>query len=60
LERTLDLFQVARQAAYLIVEPTDVSVRAREYRAHVVKPSPQVSFPKPERNDLDLVTRVGP
>src|SRR5256885_11855007 len=60
LERTLDFLQIVRQAAYLLIEPTDVSIRARERRAHILEPSPQVPFPKPERDDLDLVTRVGP
>jgi hypothetical protein len=60
LQRTLDLFQIVRQAAYLLVEPADVPVRTRERRAHIHEPSPQVLFPKPERDDLDLVTRVGP
>jgi hypothetical protein len=49
-----------RQATYLLVEPADVSVRTRECRAHVLEPSPQVPFPKPERDDLDLATGVGP
>jgi hypothetical protein len=60
LERTLDLFQIVRHAAYLLVEPADVPVRTRERRAYVHEPSPQVLFPKPERHDLDLVTGVGP
>jgi len=60
LERALNLFQIARQVTDLLVEPADVPVRARERRTHVVESSPQVPFPKPERDDLDLVTRVDP
>src|SRR5712692_9368042 len=52
LERTLDLLQIARQTAYLLVEAADVPVRASERRADVHEPSPHVLFPKPERHDL--------
>ena len=60
LERTLDLFQIVREAADLLVEPADVAVPPRERRADVHEPSPQAPFPKPQGDDLDLVTRIGP
>jgi hypothetical protein len=60
LKRALDIFQVARQATDLLVEPADVPICACERRTNVVETSPQVPFPKSERHDLDLVTWVGP
>ena len=56
----MDPFQIEREAADLRVESADIAVVPRECRADVHEPSSQVPFPKPERDDLDLVTRIGP